>query len=472
MQAGERLRSITDASAQWPTAGEVWRTLTLQAGYNSGIVVLAAALLGLAAGTIGTFALLRKRAMMADALAHCTLPGIALAFLAATWLGREGRSLPVLLLGASITGVLGVLAVQAIVRNTRLRDDAAIGSVLSVFFGAGIVLMSVIQNLRSGSQGGLNHFIYGQTAAMQETDAWLMGSAAVGAAAVVAVFFKEFRVVCFDDRFATSIGVRVWWIDLLMMSLVVVATVVGLQAVGLILIVAMLVIPAAAARFWTERLGPMTVLGGVIGGLSGYLGASASALLPRMPAGAVIVLTAGSLFLVSMLAAPSRGVLAALARQLRMRLRIASDHFLRAMYEHLEHAREEAAAGNGEVAAISIRALAADRRWSRPGAAVLTWWMARRGMVRWRDGAAALTPRGLTEATRVTRNHRLWEEFLVRYAHLAASHVDRAADMVEHALSERTVAELEESLRRQGRMPGPDGPPRSVHPIAGKGGRP
>lgn len=461
----DRITSITDTSAQWPSAGEVWRTLTLQAGYNTGIVVLAAALLGIAAGTIGAFALLRKRSMMADALAHCTLPGIALAFLMATWLGGQGRGLPVLLLGASVTGVLGVVVVQAIVRHTRLREDAAIGSVLSVFFGAGVVLLSVIQNLRTGGQGGLNHFIYGQTAAMQESDAWLMAAAAMAAAAVVALFFKEFRVVCFDDRFAASIGVRVWWMDLLMMSLVVVATVIGLQAVGLILIVAMLVIPAAAARFWTERLGPLVVLAGVIGGLSGYLGASASALLPRMPAGAVIVLTAGVLFLASLLLAPSRGVLAAGARHIRVRVRIASDHFLRAMYEHLETAG--AAAGNGPAGAISLRAVAADRRWSRPGASLLTWWMERRGLIRRHDGTASLTPRGLDEAARVTRNHRLWEEFLVRYAHLAASHVDRSADLVEHALSRKIVDELEESLLAKGRMPGPGRPPRSVHPIGG-----
>lgn len=459
MQAGQVIRSITDASAQWPSAGEVWRTLTLRAGYNSAVVVLAATMLGLAAGIIGTFALLRKRSMMADALAHCTLPGIALAFLTATWLGREGRSLPVLLLGATITGILGVAAVQAIVRHTRLREDAAIGSVLSVFFGVGVVLLSYIQNLRSGSQGGLNHFIYGQTAAMQEADAWLMGSAALAAVAVAGLFFKEFRVVCFDDRFAASMGIPVWGIDLLMMSLVVVATVIGLQAVGLILIVAMLVIPAAAARFWTERLGRLTVLAGAIGGLSGYLGASASALLPRMPAGAVIVLTAGALFLLSLLAAPSRGVVAAAVRHLRVRMRIASDHFLRAMYEHLE-----ASGDAGTAAAIPLHSVAAERRWSRLSAAALTFWMGQRGLIERRDGSAALTQRGLDEAMRVTRNHRLWEEFLVRYAHMAASHVDRSADMVEHALSGPIVAELEESLRRQGRMPGAR-PPRSVHPV-------
>lgn len=449
---------MSAGAADAPFLLEAWRILTFQAGYNTRIVVLAATLLGIAAGVIGTFALLRKRALMGDALAHAALPGIAGAFLAATWLGAQGKSLPVLLTGATLTGVLGVACVHLIVRHTRLREDAAIGAVLSVFFGVGIVLLSYIQNLSTGTQGGLNHFIYGQTAAMQARDAQLIGAVAVLAVALATLLYKEFRLVCFDDRFAAAGGIRVALVDFVMMGLVVLVTVIGLQAVGLVLIVAILIIPAAAARFWTERLNVMTALAAVLGGLSGWLGASASALLPDLPAGGIIVLTAGSLFLLSLLFAPSRGVLARVVRHFAMRRRIAADHLLRAMYEILE---SRGALRPG--VPVPRDEVAHERRWTSLG---LSWLLVRlgwRGLVLREPAGVALTERGLTEARRVTRNHRLWEEFLIAHAELAASHVDRAADLVEHALSPHLVAGLEEALRRRGTLP--EMPPPSVHPL-------
>ncbi|MEX2218106.1 MAG: iron chelate uptake ABC transporter family permease subunit [Phycisphaerales bacterium] len=457
-------QSITDVSIEWPSLGEIARALTFRAGHNTTVVIFSALLLGVASGMIGSFALLRKRAMMSDALAHCTLPGIALAFLAFTWLGREGRSLPVLLGGAAITGILGVLAVQAIIRHSRLREDAAIGAVLSVFFGAGVVLLSYIQGLSVGNQGGLQHFILGQTAAMQTHDAQLIGACAVGVLVILLLLFKEFRVVCFDDRFARVAGVPVGLMDLAMMALVVVVTVIGLQAVGLVLIVALLIIPAAAARFWTERLTVMVWLAGVLGGLAGYLGAAASSLLPRLPAGAVIVLTAGAIFLFSLLFAPRRGVLAAGARLARLRLHVATDHLLRTMYEEAERAGADPTA-----ARIPGRALARAHGWSPLAAGALTRLLHLRGLVRAASGAVSLTPRGLREAARLTRNHRLWEEYLVTHAEFAASHVDHTADLVEHILAGDLVQRLEAALRARGQLP-PAAPPPSIHPIAPAGG--
>jgi manganese/zinc/iron transport system permease protein len=430
---------------QWRDVLEV---LLLQR-HNTAMVVVAASVLGLAAGVVGCFALLRKRAMMGDTLAHCTLPGICLAFLLATWLGVGGRSLPVLLAGAAISGVAGVLTVHLITLGSRLRDDAAMAVTLSVFFGAGVVLLSYIQSLSTGTQGGLGHFIYGQTAAMQRHDAILIASAAALAVAIGLVFFKELRLVCFDDRFAAAMGLRVPAFDLLMMALVVLVTVIGLQAVGLLLIVAMLIIPPAAARFWTDRFGWMVLLAGGIGGSSGYLGATASALLPRMPAGAVIVLTAGAMFLASMFFAPNRGVLAAAGRRIRLRVRIARDHFLRAVYEQQESG-----------ATADLRTIATQRGWSAPTLATVRWLVRTTGLATIRNGNIVLSARGRAEAQRITRNHRLWEAFLVQRADLAASHVDRTADLVEHVLGPELMAELESSLAERAA-----GIPPSVHPL-------
>jgi manganese/zinc/iron transport system permease protein len=448
------------ASTRWEN---LLPTLLLQR-HNTAMVVIAATLLGLAAGIVGTFALLRKRAMMGDALAHCTLPGIALAFLVSTWLGGAGRSLPTLLVGASVSGILGVLTILAIVRSTRLREDAAIAATLSVFFGLGILLLSYIQGLATGTQGGLGHFIYGQTAAMQRHDALLMAAAAAIAVAAALLLFKEFRLVCFDDRFAAAAwgGDRsVLLVDLLMMALVVFVTVIGLQAVGLLLIIAMLIIPAAAARFWTERFGLMTVLAGFTGALSGYLGSSASAMFPRMPAGAVIVLSAGAIFFVSLLAAPRRGVVASTVRHARLRLHIARDHFLRAAYEAVEPSLSGATAAQ-DSPAITISEITRRRRWSRALTSLLVRLLAVQRLVATSRGAVTLTPRGVAEAARITRNHRLWEEFLVRHADMAASHVDRTADLVEHILSPEIVTELELSLANRRHLPAV---PPSLHPI-------
>lgn len=434
--------------------------LTFQAGYNTTVVLIGVSLLGIAAGLVGTFAMLRKRALMSDTLSHASLPGIAAAFLLAIALGQSGKSLWLLLAGAALSGIVGVLTVQFIVRNTRLPVDAAMGAVLSVFFGAGFVLLSYIQTLDSGDQGGIAKFIYGQTAAMTVVEASAIGVVALLAAIGTAALFKEFRLVCFDPEFADAQGWSVSAIDLLMMALVVAVTVVGLRAVGLILVVALLVIPPAAARLWSERLTRVTLIAALFGGLSGYLGAAASAVAPGFPAGAVIVLVAGALFLLSLLVAPARGVVAAALRHARVRLEVASQHVLRTLYESVERREIEL---DGPIDLAHMRAL---RRWPKAWLSLVVRLLAWRGLLLIGPSGVVLTPKGRTQALRITRNHRLWEQFLVSCADLAPSHVDHSADLVEHVLSPELVARLERELANLGRLPRQLGVPPSVHPVA------
>lgn len=438
--------SITDVTDAWPTWGEIATVLSFRAGHNTSVVILGTTLLGLAAGVIGVFALLRKRSLMTDALSHATLPGIALAFIIAGLLGADGRSLPVLLTGAAVTGVLGILAVQWLLRHTRLHEDAAIGIVLSVFFGAGIVGLSWIQRNAPLGAAGLNTFIYGQTAAMSVRDVWLMAGIAAAAVLATGLLLKEFAIVCFNDAFATVDGWPVSLIDLLMMALVVIVTVAGLQAVGLILVVAMLIIPAVSARFWTDRLWTLVILAGVIGAACGYFGAAASALLPRKPAGSVIVLTSGAVFVLSMFLAPARGVLAMSVRRHRLNLRIAGEHVL-------EAAHDRAAAAGGDEArlpASDLDRLAALRGWSPWFRPLVLWSLRRDRRVRRNAGDLVLTAAGRRAGARVSRNHSLWEEYLVRYADIAPSHVDWSVDQVEHVLSDDIVGELEAALAARG----------------------
>ena len=276
--------------------GDLIRVFTFQ-DYNTRVVVVGTTLLGLAAGLIGTFLVLRKRALLSDTLSHATLPGIALAFIVMTLLTGDGKQLLALIVGAAIFAVFGTASVLVIQRFSRLKDDAALGIVLSVYFGLGIALMGMATRMDAGNAAGLSSFIYGKTASMLFSDALLIAITALVAAIACLAFFKEFSLICFDADFGQTQGWPVTRIDLLMMTLVVLVTVIGLQAVGLILVVALLIIPAASARFWTHRLRTLLGLSGLFGALSGFLGSGMSALMANLPAGAVIVLVASFFFL-------------------------------------------------------------------------------------------------------------------------------------------------------------------------------
>jgi manganese/zinc/iron transport system permease protein len=449
-EAATSSRSITDRSVAWPTA-EQWRRTFLLEDYNTRVVVIGATMLGLAAGAIGGFTLLRKRALMGDALSHATLPGIALVFLFVTLAGGDGKSLPVLLAGAAGSGVVGLGAVLFLREKTRLKEDAALGIVLSVFFGAGVALLGVVQQLPSGHAAGLETFITGKTASMLAGDAWLIAGVSAVVVAACGLAFKEFRILCFDEEYAATSGLATVAVDMLMLGLVVLVTVVGLQAVGLILVIALLVIPAAAARFWTERMSWMTVIAAMIGAVSAAVGATASALFPNLPSGAMIVVVATCAFVVSLVFGSARGVVARIARQAALVRRIGRQNLLRAMYEEREAARGAAGeldtAESDEGPRVRFAQLLARRSWTPRE---LRKHIARAAnenlVVALPDGDVRFTRRGLVEAQRFVRQHRLWELYLITHADIAPSHVDRDADAIEHVLAPEMIAELEALL--------------------------
>ncbi|MCB0310897.1 MAG: metal ABC transporter permease, partial [Bdellovibrionales bacterium] len=409
------------------SASEIWRSLSFQAGYNASIVTLGVTFLGAASGLLGCFTVLRKRALMSDALAHSALPGLALTFIIVTSLGADARNLIVLLLGAALSASLGIICVQFISRKTRLTEDSAIGAVLSVFFGAGIVLLSYIQNMGTAQAAGLQTFIYGQAAALRLSDMFLTICLTFLAVAVCVLLLKEFRLVCFDPEFAASQGWRVNLIDLIMMGLLILIIVIGLQSVGLILIVALLVIPPATARFWTEDLKVMLVISSVCGALSAYIGTNLSTIIPHLPTGAVIVVSAGCLFVTSLLIAPQRGLIATALRNLALRVKVSEDHILRAAYEIAEQNGDL----SGEISLDRVRPL---KDWSNYSRKVLLLVARFRNLIRvdFVGRAIFLTPHGLRRAIELVRNHRLWEEYLLHYSGISASHVDFSADFVEH----------------------------------------
>ncbi|WP_417603854.1 metal ABC transporter permease [Primorskyibacter flagellatus] len=296
--------------------------LLLQMGYNATLVALGAASLGVAAGATGTFLFLRKRSLVSDAISHATLPGIGLAFLVMVALGGDGRWLPGLLAGSALSALAGLLCVTWLTRHTRLAEDAAIGAVLSVFFGAGIVILTVIQTLSSGRQAGLETFLLGSTAGMLFSDALTLAIGGTLVLALALLLRRPMIQVAFDPGYAETAGTSVSRTDFLTMALVMAITVVGLKIVGLIMIVALLIIPAVTARFWTNRAEYVVALAGLFGGLAGYVGAAISATAPALPTGPIIVLIGFVLFVVSLLVAPGRGVLAAALRYRRFQRRV------------------------------------------------------------------------------------------------------------------------------------------------------
>ena len=441
------MNSLTDTSIAWPPTEQWLRVFTL-ADYNTRVVVLGTMLLGVAAGVIGSFMLLRKRALMGDALSHATLPGIGVAYLIMTAAGGTGRWLPGLLAGATASGLLGMGAVLVIRGQSRLKEDAALGIVLSVFFGLGVAILGLIQQMTMGHAAGLESFIYGKTASMLARDAWLIGAAAAIVIVICAGLFKEFTLLCFDSEYASAGGWPVMLLDVIMMALVVFVTVIGLQAVGLILMIALLIIPPAAARFWTHRFSRMVWLSALIGATSGLVGAGISALLPRLPAGAIIVVVAGSLFLVSMIFGTARGVLRRALAHWRLERLVERQHLLRALYEWHE-ARGAADTAAAPETTVPLSALRAARSWS---SALLRRALARArhsGLVRvFPESGVVLSPVGWEAARRVVRNHRLWETYLITHADIAPFHVDRNADAIEHVLEPAMIASLESLLAR------------------------
>lgn len=441
----------------------LWHTLTLQAGRNTNVVLLGTSMLGLACGAVGAFLLLRKRSLVADALSHAALPGVCAGFLLAVWMGRDGRSLVVLLPGAAIFGLLGVACVHALSRLRTVHEEAAIGAVLSVFFAGGVVLLSVIQNMNVANKAGLNHFIFGQAATMSENDGWLIAALALITLLTCAVLFKELRALCFDRGFTGSLGWSTFALDAVLLGMVTLLTAVGLHAVGAILMVALLIIPPAAARFWTQRLVVMVIVAAGIGAIACYVGAAWSAVSHETPTGPAMVLVCGSIFIFSMLLAPRRGVISAVIDRWRLARVIERQHLLRAMYEQQE------IDGDFETP-TPIAELLGRRSWTRARIDRTARRLIRRGEMRRHGDALALTADGQEVAATVVRTHRLWEHFLTTQADIAPSHVDRAADDIEHVLTDELIRDLERELRDRGALPLGAYVPASPHALRNLGG--
>lgn len=280
------------------------RVIALFSDYTFQTVALGSALLGLISGVLGSFAVLRKQSLLGDGVSHSALPGVVLAFLL---LGSKNTE--VLLLGALVSGLLATLFMVSIVRHTRVKFDSALALVMSVFFGLGLVLLTYVQKIPNSNQAGLKRFIFGQASTLLQRDIVLMVVCGLVLLALVLLFWKEFKLFTFDADFAQSLGFSPKRLNLLLSFMIVLAIIIGLQTVGVILMSAMLITPAVAARQWTNRLWVMVTLSALFGALSGAAGTAASSLVPKLPTGPAIVVCASAIVIISVLFAPGRGIL-------------------------------------------------------------------------------------------------------------------------------------------------------------------
>lgn len=404
---------------------------------NVRYVLAGTILLGISAGALGCFAILRRRALVGDAVAHAVLPGVCLAFIVA-----GGKDPFMLILGSFLFGLLSMVTMDFISRNSRISPDAAIGMVLSVFFGLGVVLLTFIQSSGYVDQSGLDDFLFGQAAAMVGTDVKVFGGLSLLILLIMILAYKELKLVSFDIPFALSIGYPVKRVEFLLALLMVMTITAGIQAVGVVLMAAMLIIPAAAARYWTDSLRLMLVIAAGVGAVSGITGSYMSYTAPGMPTGPWMVVSAALIFLLSFLLAPGSGEIARHYQQKRFSYKIACENILKTIYS-----LEEADGRTDRVR--TFQELEKRRHIPKRKLKSILSTLLNKNLIAWYDGTPdgyVLTSRGREEARRLVRVHRLWEQYLNQQLQIAEDHVHEDAESMEHLITQDIETQLRKSL--------------------------
>lgn len=407
-------------------------------------------LLGISCGILGSFVVVRRLALMGDTLSHAVLPGVVLGFL---W--NRTKDPLAIFIGATLAGLAGTMTVSFITRTTRLKEDAALGMVLAGYFAIGASLLTMTQRLPTGTQSGIHDFLFGQAAAIGPADLRLMGVVTALAVILVAVFYKEFLVSSFDPAFASLTGIPARLVHHTLMLLLAFAVVISLQAAGVVLVSAMLIIPAATAYLLTERFSRMVTLAAFIGVFSGMTGAFLSYLGNNLPTGPLMVMASGTFFFTAFLAAPRHGLAVRAWRQFARSRRTERENTLKAVYHVLEN-------GDFKDESVTVDQLAEQLREPIQQASARARALARTRFATLLDGTVRLTPLGWQTAASIVRNHRLWELYLTEAVELAPDHVHDNAEKIEHILDESTVRSLERRFRHATVDPHGRAIPRSV----------
>lgn len=398
-------------------------------------VMLGTVLLASTSAIVGSFSYLKKQSLVGDAVAHAILPGVVLAF----FLGGE-KNPWYLVSGALITGLMAHYGIEYIQRYSKLKPDTAIALVLSVFFGIGIMLMSLLQDAGVAGGSGLDRFLLGKAAAITQQDLWAFGALALFLILGVLLFYKGFQLMAFNEDFARAAGLPVEGVRTALTVLTVLAITLGIQTVGVVLMAALLITPAAAARAWTSNLPRLIVLSAIMAGASAALGTYVSSALPKMPTGPWIVVFMTGIAAVSLLVAPEKGWLARYKRARRNSRKTNTENVIKIFYQLEER--------EGRKGAFSMEDLLQKRAIATP---VLKRVLRQLVKSHWlTEGTAgfALTERGRKEGRRVVRLHRLWELYLTERMRMKSDHIHPGAETMEHLITpeieQQLIAELGE----------------------------
>jgi len=402
---------------------------------NIRYVVLGSMLLAASSAIVGTFTLLKKKALVGDAVAHSVLPGVCLAFV------LSGVKNPLyLVIGAFVTGWISLVLIDYISKHSKIKEDTAIGLILSVFFGIGILMLTVIQKSGNAAQSGLDHFLFGQAASLVGQDLLVFSSIALILMAAVMLLYKEFALISFDSNFAQSIGFPVRGLELVLTTLTVLAVVTGIQAIGVVLMAAMLITPAAAARFWTDKLRVMILLAASLGAFSGLVGAYISYTAPSMPTGPWIVMVISLIAIASFFLAPKKGILFRHITQRRFRTQMLEENILKLFFQLGE--QDQKFFNERSVNEITDRR-PFDLGRLKQGLNNLR----RQGFLENGPQGWSFTQAGKSKGQRITKLHRLWELYLTEYLRIAPDHVHEDAETIEHIITPELEARLEQQLQ-------------------------
>ncbi len=394
-------------------------------------VMLGVAIIGAISGVVGTFSFLRKKTLIADAISHSVLPGVCIGFMFA------GTKDPILLmLGSLLVGWFSVWFIDYISSATKLSEDTAIALVSTLFFAIGSVFLSIISKSQNAEQTGLKNFLFGKAATMTTFDIQVFSIVSLVIIGVVFIFYKPFQLVSFNSDFARSIGVKVRIIEFLLSTLTVLTVAIGIQAVGVVLMSALLIAPAASARYWTNKLQVMLVIAAVFGMLSGMLGVMFSTMKDNMPTGPWIVFALFLFTLATLLFAPKKGWFSIQKRNKANGRLIAEENILKIIYQLKENGKQE----------ISFKDFLEKRSMDTNLLEKTIKYLIRNKLINSEDKLFSLSEAGEIEAARIVRSHRLWELYLTKRMNFKDDHIHGTAETIEHLITPEIEKELLKEL--------------------------
>ena len=398
---------------------------------NIRTVVIAVLLISVSTALTGSFLFLHKKALLGDAVSHSVLPGIGLGFLAV------GEKDPlVLMIGAILSGAISIFFIDRVIKNPKVKPDAALAITLALFFSVGIVILSYIQAQQYTGQAGLNHFIFGKAAALKQSDALVFSVLALFVTGVIVMFFKEFKLIAFNKDYAISIGMPVKFLEFIMQVLVIFSIALGIQAVGVILLSALLITPAASARIWTNNLKKMLLLAVFFSMIPSYLGIAISTFSTNMPTGPWVVVSLTGVAILSIFFAPQKGVISRMFKARANRKKILLENILKDAFVLKEE-------NNTCAIAKLIAHRQEETRKIEKGIVALE----KENLLIRSQQNIQLTEAGINKGGKIQERHLLWEKYLTSKLKIKQDHVHYNAESIEHLLTEELVQELKNELK-------------------------